>query len=61
MGYILFVALFADTVEPADSLRCIAEVERSAGPLAADFAQLIRKSQSDLVLALWAVELSEGY
>jgi hypothetical protein len=61
MGYIQFVALFADTAEPADNLRCIAEAEHSAEPLAADSALLIRKSQSDLVLAPWAAELSERY
>ena len=61
MGYIPFVGLFADTAEPADSQRCIAEAEHSAEPLAADSALLIRKSQSGLVLALWAAELSEGY
>lgn len=61
MGYIPFVAPFADTAGPVDSLRCTAEVGRSAEPLAADSALLIQKSQSDLVLALWAAELSEGY
>jgi hypothetical protein len=61
MGYIPWVAQCADIVEPADSLRCIAEVGHSAEPLAADSALWIRKSQLGLVPALWSAELWGGY